>query len=166
MSGPMSVRDVEDMTFQRREWATERVWWTVLAVLVLASLLGAFSGGPLSETTAGGRAAGVEVKYERFVRHSGMATWTIRVQPQAVENQKASVFVSDELTQAMQIQQVSPQPSTEISTRAGTTYEFDAKATSPPVVRVTFRPDAIGAREGIVRGGDAAGTRLWLLFYP
>lgn len=161
------MHDTEDPRFQRREWTVERVWWAVLALLVVMALLGVFSAGPLSETTTGGPDAGVEVEHERFVRDTGKSTWTIRVQPEAVQNQKATVFISDELAQAMQIQNVAPAPSTETSTRAGLMLEFDApQADSPPVVRLRFRPDAIGVREGEVRGGDLPAAPVWMLFYP
>lgn len=167
MPGTMSVRDVDEIGFQRREWVVERVWWAVLALLLVAALLGLFSSGPLSESTSGGPEAGVEVQYERFLRHTAKATWTIRVQPGAVESGKATVFVSDELAQAMQMQHVSPQPLVERSTRTGVELVFAApRADSPPLVRLAFRADAIGLRDGTIRSDDGSGAPIWLFIYP
>lgn len=164
---PLTVRDVEDSSFQHTEWTVQRFWWPLLTTLIVAALLGLFSGGPLSETTAGGPSAAVEVTYERFLRNTGRATWTIRVAPQAVEDHKATVFISDDLSRAMQVNSITPTPSSETSTRAGLLLGFDVpRPESPPVVRLHFRPDAIGVRDGVIRGGDGDGVALWLLFYP
>ena len=39
----------QDLDFQRREWAVQRVGWGAMALVILAALLGLFgSSGPLS----------------------------------------------------------------------------------------------------------------------
>jgi hypothetical protein len=54
-SGPTSWAEVqrhgdleiqEDLPFQRREWLVERVAWGVMALLIVAALLGLFGTGP------------------------------------------------------------------------------------------------------------------------
>jgi hypothetical protein len=166
-SAPLTVRDIEDVALQRREWTVQRVWWVVLVVLLGAALAGLFSTGPLSDSVAGGSGSGVLVQYERFVHHTGQATWTLHIEPAAVSGHKATVFVSEDLARAMQVENVSPAPSTETSTRQGWLMEFDVPhPESPPVVRIGFRPDEFGVHDGVVRAGRGAGARLWLLFYP
>lgn len=170
MAGSLSVRHLDDrdvLRFQEREWRLQRVWWTGMALLLVIAVLGLFSSGPLSETVTGGPEAGIEVKHERFVRNTGIATWTIYLQPQVVEDQKASMFISDEISQAMRVQGVTPTPSTETSTQAGLVYEWDVpNPESPPVIRLTFRPDALGLRAGEVRSGEGPVVPIWMWVHP
>ena len=42
----------EDMRFQRRSWALERVGWAVLALIAIAGLTGALGNGPASRAQA------------------------------------------------------------------------------------------------------------------
>src|SRR5688500_808078 len=58
----------EALDFQRRFHAIQRIAWWVLALVPVAAVAGLFGGGLFSETTAGGRAAGVSVSYDRFAR--------------------------------------------------------------------------------------------------
>lgn len=167
MRGTSSVQDVEAVGFQRWEWAVERVWWAVLAGLLVISLLGVFGSGAVSETTVGGRDAGVRLEYERFARNGGIANWFFAVEPSAVRGNTATIVIGDDLAGAMQVQNISPAPSTETSTREGIVYEFAVpRAESPPVVRLTFRVNAVGLREGVVRAGEHDGVSVWLFAYP
>ena len=167
MSKHLTVRDIENLRFQRREWFTQRIWWPVLGLVVLAGLLGVFSSGPLSETTAGGRASGFELEYERFVRNTGKATWTIRLTPAAVRNHKAGLFVSDGLRQTMQVESIEPAPSTETGTAAGLLLEWDVpRPGSPPLVRLSFRPDGLGPQDGFVRAGSGKEVPMSMFIYP
>ena len=55
MSDSHRVGDLEispDLNFQRRSWAMQRFAWVVLALFILAALLGLFGPGPLSQTRA------------------------------------------------------------------------------------------------------------------
>ena len=42
----------QDLRFQKREWAFERASWVVMALVVLAGLLGLLGRGPMSDQTA------------------------------------------------------------------------------------------------------------------
>ena len=64
-SGDLEI--AQDMTFQRRSWAVQRVGWGVVAVTIGAALLGLLGSGPLSRSTAVAPGA-FAVEYERFVR--------------------------------------------------------------------------------------------------
>src|SRR3712207_4138009 len=53
MSETTRVGDLEvaeDLTFQRREWAAQRVGWVLLALVIAAALAGLLGRGPLSTT--------------------------------------------------------------------------------------------------------------------
>lgn len=167
MAGDLSIHDLDAKDFQRREWRVERVGWVVIALLLVAAILGVFSNGPLSHTTSADPDGDVEVEYERFVRHMGKAELTVRIGPSAVQDETATVFISRDLIDSMRLEAISPQPESTTGGRIGTTFEFSADADSPPVISITYRPDEIGVAEGTVRiGDDHGGARVWQLTYP
>jgi hypothetical protein len=69
----------EDMLFQQRVWAAERIGWVVLTIAVLAGLLGVFSDGLVSAATVTSGDGGLQVHYERFERKTARAQFAIRV---------------------------------------------------------------------------------------
>jgi len=77
ISAPLPVP--EDMLFQQRVWAAERIGWVVLTIAVLAGLLGVFSDGLASGATVASGDGALQVRYERFERKTARAQFTIRV---------------------------------------------------------------------------------------
>ena len=166
MASSLSVRDMDDIGFQRKEWAVERVGWVLMAAFLIAALAGLFSIGPVSETTATAPDDTISVEYDRFIRHVGSTTMTIAVDDSTVQNQKVTVFISRELADGWRIEGISPAPSTESSSRAGLIYEFDVLGETAPVIEILYRGGGIGLRDGVIRAGEGAGVDLWQLTYP
>lgn len=166
MTQPLSVRDIEDPDFQRREWTVLRVGWLLLALLLAAALAGLFGAGPASETTADSPDGSVQVEYERFIRHVGTTTLTIRPGADTVEQDKVQVFISRELVTGWRIENVSPTPSTESSTDQWLIYEFDALGVSPPEIKMLYRGDGFGRHDGSIGAGTGAPLELWQWIYP
>lgn len=166
MSGSLTAKDMDDIGFQRKEWVGERIGWAFMGMVLLAAALGLFSVGPLSRTTASASDASVVVEYDRFARHVGTATMTVTVDPSAVQNKKVTLFISRELSSGWRVQNVTPQPGTESSSRSGLIYEFDVLGKTPPVVEILYRGGGLGMREGTIRAGDDEGVSLWQLTYP
>jgi len=167
MEGPLTVRDIDDIGFQRKEWTAQRVGWALLFLLVLAALAGVFGAGPLSETTASAEDGTVEVEYERFIRHVGTTTMTVAFGPGTVENGKAQLYISRDLATGWRIENVSPAPSTESSSDKWLIYEFDVLGDTPPEVKLLYRGDGFGRHTGALHAGTGTGpVRLWQWIYP
>lgn len=71
---------VEDIQLQRKVWRLQRVGWYVLLALVILTLLGLFSRGPLSSLVAISDSKDLTVEYERFHRSGGSNSMIIRTQ--------------------------------------------------------------------------------------
>jgi len=166
MAGPLTVRDVDDIGFQRKEWTAQRVGWALLALLVVASLAGVFGAGPLSETTASADDGTVEVAYERFIRNVGTTTMTVSLGAAAVDDGKAQLYIARDLMEGWRIQNVSPAPSTESSSEDWLIYEFDVLGDTPPEVKFLYRGDGFGRHAGAIRAGTGSPVQLWQWIYP
>ena len=166
MAGPLSVRDIDDIGFQRKEWAVQRVGWVLVALLVVAALAGVFGAGPLSETTNAAEDGTVEVEYERFIRHVGTTTMTVSLGAASVEDGKAQLYISRDLATGWRLEDVSPAPSTESSTEEWLIYEFDVLGDTPPEVKFLYRGDGFGRHAGVLRAGGGTPVPMWQWIYP
>lgn len=166
MARNLSLHDLEDVDFQRREWVVERIAWVLIALFLVAAVLGVFGGGPLSHTTSADDEGTFEVEYERFIRSMGKAELTITLRPEAVRDGSATVFVSEDLLSKSHIDNIDPEPSSATSSHEGTIYEFGANAESPPVIAITYRSTLVGLTEWTIKAGEGDGARLWQLTYP
>ncbi len=116
----------EDLVLERRTWAFERTGWLFMLLFVLAALLG-FTGrggiATINDQTAGSKAAGIEVKYERFLRREAPANLQVRLYGQ--ENQ---VRFSKEFYEKVRVEQVVPEPELVHVTDESIIYTFEKEA--------------------------------------
>lgn len=161
MPGPKKVGTLqveEDLDFQRREWRVQRVGWVVVALLLLATLLGLTGPGPLSRATAGSEGAPLRAEYNRFGRHHAPGTVRFELSPEAVRDGKAKLWVSRSYLETVQVDSISPEPE---SVQAGAdrlTYTFDVGELDRPT-KLTFHiePEDFGlipARAGLEGGPE------------
>ena len=82
MASIQRIGDLEigqDVDFQCREWAAQRVAWVVAALILAAALLDLLGGGRLSRVTA--EAGPLRVKYFRFECKHAPTTLRIEAAP-------------------------------------------------------------------------------------
>jgi hypothetical protein len=100
----------QDLRFQRREWAFERVAWVGMALLVLAALLGLLGRGPMSRQTAASPDGAVTVEYERFLNHRAATTVTVRVSGEVTVGGTFRLAINQDYLRGVQIDQITPTP--------------------------------------------------------
>jgi len=98
----------EDMAFQHKVWRFERVGWYVLVLLVILTLLGLFSRGPLSSREMHSADGSIGVEYEKFHRNGSTNPMIIRLKgaPGAV----LEVELGGDWLEGFDVQSVQPQP--------------------------------------------------------
>ncbi len=157
----------QDLEFQRREWKLERTGWLIMGLLVLAALLGVFGSGLLSGAVAGSPNGQLQVGYQRFARQQTTSELQVRVQPGAVQEGKARIWVDAAYLESFQIERILPEPeSVEVSPER-LTYVFDVRNADRPMEVVFFGlPQKVGWRTG--RAGLDGGQEVTFgqLIYP
>ena len=108
--GARSIQIEEDLAFQRHQMRFERVGWAVLALVLLAALLGLFGGGPLGEATAGEDVDPIRVHYGRLERRSNPTTLTVELAPEATSEGQARVWIDRNWAERAVIESVEPEP--------------------------------------------------------
>lgn len=136
------------MRHHRAAWRAERIGWGVMAILLVAAMLGLFGDGPLSRARAGSdRAFGIE--YHRLVRSSAPSLYRVHVQPSMVRDGTLRLRIDRTLVDRMELESIVPAPEQETLGPGYTEFTFLlAPGARPAVIDLRYRP----ATFGVVRG--------------
>ncbi|MDP3327944.1 hypothetical protein [Parvibaculum sp.] len=154
----------EDMELQRTTWWVQRCGWAVLGLLVIASLLGLFSQGPLSTASTTGASGRMEVTYDRFGRNGASTRVTIVVRDGG--GGETAITFSKALMDAFAVDTVHPAPREERSTPDGTEFVFASAGGGPHRVYFDVRPESSGLIRGEISLPSGPRARLTQFTYP
>jgi hypothetical protein len=162
MSSIQQVGDLEvsqDLGFQRRAWAVQRVSWGVMALLLLGGLAGLLGPGPLSQQKAGDSSQPLSLEYDRFGRFKTPTTLKIHLGQSGRSSQQVRVWLNRDYLEHVQIRQVTPQPDTVEAGADRMVYVFrQTQPNQPTSVIFHLEPEHIGSLPGKV--GLASGQPL------
>jgi hypothetical protein len=132
----------EDLEWERGEWKFERIGWAVMALIILAALIGLFGRGPLSSQTAGDENGEFWVEYERFVRYNSPEEVHVYVDPQFVQDDQLRLVIEGDFPHSNQLNEISPTPdSVELSSGKQIYVWQTSDATGP--MHIIFQYNAI-----------------------
>ena len=156
----------EDMRFQNRFWTAERIGWTVMALIVLAALLGLFSVGPLSTRTARDVAGLVGIEYERIQRYKAPDTFLVTLSKLPGPGDTAALRVSQSLVDAFEIESIQPEPDQTAIAADALVFTFRLENPDRPgTVHFSIKPQKLGPVQGEIglAGRDPVRTNLFIL---
>lgn len=157
----------EHLGFQRAMWRAERIGWALMAVVVVAALVGLFGVGPLSHSSVTSDDGLLTVDYLRFARAGGTSELSLEVDAALVEQDQVAVVLDRSFIDSVDIEHVTPQPAAEVATAEGIRFTFDAAATGGTVrLSFAFRPQAMGTVRAAVAVPDGPRVDVPQLFYP
>ncbi|HEV2609066.1 MAG TPA: hypothetical protein VGU61_02265 [Noviherbaspirillum sp.] len=135
-----------DMRQQNREWVIQRIAWVLLAVLLLAILLGLFGrGGPLSTISEKSADGMLRLDYERFVRNHTPDKLQLAVK---ARSESMQVKISSEYVRKIRIEDITPTPVRSSSGQDGIVLVFDTRPSEMMEAAIHFSPEGIGKLEG------------------
>jgi hypothetical protein len=146
------------MAFQRRSWTIQRVGWVILALIVLAGLVGLTGPGLLSDRTVGSPA--LSAQYQRFQRETKLTRFMIRM-PGAGD---PTLKLGHDFQAGYEISDVQPQPVHGNAGAHGLTWRFDP-VVGDLVVVIWARPRRFGPATIDLQSG-AARLTLRCFVYP
>ena len=100
----------EDLEFQRKEWRFERIGWALMALVLLAALLGLLGPGPLSNATAGEEGGALWAKYQRFAHRSALTRLEVYAGPNTAQEGQLRLWVSRETIGVNEVRGIQPEP--------------------------------------------------------
>ena len=145
-------------------WRRERIGWMLLAILLLAALLGVFGAGPVSRTSVS--AGEVHLEYDRFVRRSAPTALQVTLPTAASDTGEAVVTLDHAYLDRIRLDNVLPEPKRTLARPGTVEFVFATASDGRPVIawfHLTLEAP------GLARGRlTAAGETLdfWQLSYP
>jgi hypothetical protein len=134
----------EDLEFQRKWWALERLIWAFYAIILLLALLGAFGRGWLAHSKRTSSDSLFMLKYDRIQRTGTPSDLTLVFSPAAVRNGQIRLFVSESAISKLGARRISPQPQASTLGDGGITYSFPVHG-RPGNVVIALQPPGPGS---------------------
>ena len=162
--GDLQIRENPD--FQRSFWIIERIGWVLVALILIAALLGLFGTGLFSRTRAGDKNGPLWLEYNRFGRFQSPST--LRVHIGRGETKKiARIWFDRNYVKGIQIEQITPEPDSVefVSDRLVYTFKL-AKPIEPAEVTFHMKLEQFGSlsgKVGLVNGPTLSFTQF---IYP
>lgn len=163
-----AVEATEDLAFQVRSWRVQRIGWLVGLLLLGLAFAGLFGRGLLSTARSASADGGIEVTYEMFARHGAPSQIDVRVGPALVAAGNATVWITRDFLEGVELQEIIPEPSRVLDAQGRTGFEFEAGDVGAEGLNVTFllEYDEIFVREADVSVGDQPAVRIRQMVYP
>lgn len=157
----------EDIGFQRKMWVVERFGWTLLALVVVSAVMGAFGDGVLSEVRAGPADRSFEASYLRFARKQAPLTLRLEVRSAGRPGGSMTVWISSDYLERFTLNAISPEPDQAIAEANGTEYRF-ATGGDPDtvVVRFSLEPERAGDASGAIGVSEEASVPIRQFIFP
>lgn len=153
----------EDRGWQEYLWTAQRVGWALMALFVLAAILGLTgSGGPLAVATANTPTGSVE--YPRVSRWASKERIVFTLPASA--RSAAEVTLSPGFDELFAVDSILPRPASAAATAAGHRYTFDLEGSGAKeiVFNVTTGTPAIARRVSTrIGSGPPAGLQVVVL---
>ncbi len=158
----------QDLDFQRREWAIQRVGWVVMLLVVVAALLGLFGQGVLGTATIGDSGDPLQLAYDRFDRKHAPTELQVEVAGRTVQEGQVRLWLNDRFLSQIELEQVVPEPEQVLVEPGRKVYVFQAGGDPSQAVHVAFQFQhaAFGLRSGQIGlvNGDTLNFRQ--VVYP
>lgn len=170
MSDIKRVGDLEigqDLRHHALEMKIERGGWIVMALILVAALVGLLGPGPLSSATAGEKGSPLAVEYNRFERYQSPNQMRVHIGAGASRDGKARLWVNREFIENIQLRNIDPEPESIEATADRFVYLFNLPdANSPSAVSFHFEPNKfwqMPVRVGLEGGAEVSFSQF---YYP
>lgn len=111
------------MRHHRAAWRVERVGWVIIALLLAATLLGAFGGGPISHARSGSTQA-LAVEYDRLLRSHAPTEYRFQAHPSVATGGVVRLRIDNVLMDLMEVDSIVPAPDAQMGGVGYTEFAF------------------------------------------
>jgi hypothetical protein len=112
------------MNYQRKDWAMQRIGWAIMAVIVLAALLGLLGGaGPLSLASVRTEDGSLQLEYLRFIHLLEPNQLRLYVQTAPAQDE-LRIRLNDDYIHSFGVDSISPEPESVEASEDSLIYVF------------------------------------------
>ena len=154
----------EDMPFQLRSWRAERIGWAVMALLLVAGLIGVFFHGPVSYAVGKSVDGYLAIEYERFAHKTALTHFVIRVSPPVPD--QVLVRLSPAFASTHDTDSVEPRPIRSSGGSYGLEFVFARSAAGDLAIHIAARPKRFGFMSLHVEVEGRGAVNIGQFIYP
>jgi hypothetical protein len=139
----------EDLEFQRREWAFQRVGVWAIAAFVVAAALGLFgAGGTFSRARARAPEGAFWVDYDRFARVGAAARLQVHWPEGSANAPEPVLTLNRAYFDTIRVEQIIPEPKEIVLDSERVRLRFAAESIEPGgAVILDYQPDDVGSQQ-------------------
>lgn len=149
--------------FQHREWVAQRIGWALLALVLIAGVLGLFGDGPLAHRSLENEAAVLE--YDRFIRNEADARWRVEIKDVA-PGESVRIAIDAAFASHYEFRSIQPTPLSASIDGGRWVYQFDAGDARGTSVLFIVQAEQVGTHAGTIRVNDAPPFMVSQFAYP
>lgn len=154
----------EDMAYQLRMWRFERYGWYLLVMLVVLSLAGLFSRGPLSSSDVRSKSGNVRVEHEMFNRNG--SSNAMRISLAGSPESTIELEVAGELWDGFIIETLHPQPLRSRSSAQGMRLLVQLDRQGQAVLLLTLRAEGLGLFRSRIASAGSGSVDINQFIFP
>ncbi len=141
------------LAFQKLEWRVQRIAWVVMALIIAATLVGAFGDGALARSRAGGAANGLFLRYDRIARHHALTSLDFLIMSPPARGE-TRLWIARDFLDAQRLLTITPEPSAQDVSGRRIEYVFKTSGGAPFSIRFDVEPNALWSHTGSAGVGD------------
>jgi hypothetical protein len=123
----------QDMVFERREWVLQRVGWVVIALLLVAALLGLLGHGPLTREQAVDINSASWLEYNSVDHYQASSQLKLHVGPGAASGKQLRVSLNQAYLERIELERVMPEPASQELGEGRVFFVFDVAEPGQPL---------------------------------
>lgn len=151
--------------YHRREWAVQRIGWTVIGVVLLAACAGLFGDGPLAHRQIA--IGDSTLEFDRFVRQRAATEWRLQPASDAASDGEIVVSLPSRFLDSFEIRTIAPEPSSSALVGERTVFRFNASdVQSSGSIAYHVEPDGIGSTSAEIQVGERQSATFRQFIYP
>lgn len=153
----------QDLAFQRRSWKVQRIGWIMMALFVLAGIMGLLGPGLLSHTTISTPTQSLQVEYDRLIRLHASTRLKVQATPTTSTvgdaDRMMQIQIRRKYLEQFQIAHILPEPEAVVIQPTNLRYGFlISKSDQPTSITIDLEPKQVGWIEGEI--GLSADTQV------
>jgi hypothetical protein len=144
----LALEVYDNVSFQKKVWFMERIFWIALALFVLLSFFGVFGQGPAARACI--EKDNIKVNYNKFLRFGDFTTIKIQLPPQA----RPIIGLPKDFVNNLQSITIMPTPEKTFFAKEQIKYIFMMDETGPSEINIAFKPVKRGRINGFIENNS------------
>lgn len=167
---PTTTLELDDERHQRRhrlEWTAERGGVLLIALILVAALLGLLGPGPLSYRKASSSDGNLSVEYYAIQRYAAPAEWVVRFRGASPDTGFVRLGVSRTFTDSVAVEEITPRPASVEMQDGRLVYTFQtADLRGEGIITIRYKHEEMGPVRCVVDLADESRAQVTHFVLP